>query len=428
LSLVGDIILGLRELAPDPCQTLQVPVLSVTTNTNAPTLFSAGQTVYVKATQSTYWGETAATVEQTVTNPAVFNVVATVTCSYLATSVRVYFSSTPGGEDQYVETLIATPSGTATVTISSGSIIQQSFPPTISRAYCPDTDGDILSASLIYRWLSDGLKLMGQQTGGVRDVTGFPSTQGTAQYQLVGQWLKVDNQFYDGYPFAAGTKQQIFRHSPVTGLTGVGTVNTSSDRQIVELWPQPDRTSGSGILSTAATATDTSINVNFGANGFVLGFGLILLGTYPPTALVGPNSCEMVYYSTLGTASISALTRGLGGTQPQAWPVNTPVYEVNAYLTGFRMPQQYQKGQSAFVFTCPPAFEDAIRSYLTHRFKLAEQDDSGAKAEFERFLQICSSIKGMRQPMGPRQVQIGGGGGVEIVSGLGSVFGGVILP
>jgi hypothetical protein len=408
--------------------TLQTPSFAATTNVVAPTLFAAGATVYLKATQSTLWGETAATVEQSVTNAAAFNVVATIAVSYLASFARIYFSLVPGGEDQYIEFAITTPTNSVSIAINGTSTPIQNFPPNISRAFVPDSDGNILSAALVYRWLNDGLKLIGQMTGGIRDITAVPSTQGTAQYALVGQWRRIDNNFYDGYPVAAGTKQQVFRHSNVTGLSGVIVVNTSSDRQIVELWPQPDRTSGQAILSDPAAITDTSITVMFGANGFVLGFGLILIGTYPPTALVGPGSCELVYYSQLSGTTISALTRGLGGTQPQAWPAMTPVYECNVYMTGLRMPQLYQKGQANFLFTCPPAFEDAIRTYLTHRFKLAEQDDAGAKAEFDRMTKLCMDIKGMQQPNGPRQVQVGGGGGTEICVGLGGYFGGVILP
>lgn len=428
MSLVGDVIQGLRELAPDPCATLNPPSFAATTNTIATTLFAAGATVFLKATQGTPWGETAATVEQSATNAAAFNIACVVTCSFLATFVRVYFSTVAGGEDQYVQVNITTPANSATVNLNGAATVLQALPPTISRAFLPDSDGNILSAALIYRWLNDGLKLVGQLTGGIKDITGIPSTVGQAQYTLINQWIKIDNNFYDGYPVAQGTKQQVFRHSNVTGLSGITVVNTSSDRQLIELWTQPDRTSGQGVLTSSALATDTSVNVMIGSNGFVLGFGLFLLGTYPPTALVGPGSCELVYYSNLASNVISQLTRGLGGTQAQAWPAATPVYEINVYMTGLRMPQTYQQGQSNFIFTCPPAFEDAIRTYLTHRFKLAEQDDSGAKSEFERFQFLCMNIKKMQNPNGPRQIQIGGGGGVEIASGLGSPFGGVVIP
>lgn len=438
MSLVGDIVIGFRDLAPDPCQSLNPPTATFATNAGSapiPGLFPNGATAYMKVTQGTQWGETSAGQEynQTLVAAFGFNVVATVAVSYLATFVRVYFSTTSGAEDRYFEVPIPTPTNSVSVIVGSVIATPETGPtpgvtPTIPRAWIPESDGNILSAARLYNWLNEGLNLVGQFTGGIRDVTGCPSTQGQAQYQLIGQWQKIDNNFYDGYPFAAGQKQQIFRHSNVVGLTGVGTVNMSSDRQLIETWPQSNRTSGQGVLTAPIGATDTTLNFTPGVNGFVLGFGLILLGTYPPTELTGPNSCELVYYSNLGSSSISQLTRGMGGTQPQAWPVNTALYEVNIFLSGKRQPQLYQRGQSAFTFTCPPAFEDAIRTYLIYRFKDAEQNTSEANTKFQLFKTICDNIKNMQQIDGPRQVQVGGTGGVEIAAGLGSPFGGVLIP
>jgi len=430
MSLVGDLILGIRELAPDPCQTLQPPVFAPTAVMG--TQFAANATVYLKATQGTPWGESAAAVEQTLTAGIGFNASVVVSCSYLATYVRVYFSTAgAGAEDQFVEFDIAVPTNTATVLIAPTATIQQNFPPTISRAFVPDSDGNVLSASLIYRWLNESANDVGQFTGGIRDCTGIPSAVGQAQYQLVGNWLKMDANFFDGYPFPGGSKEQVFRHSPVTGLSGVGVCNQSSDRQIVELWPQPNRTAGQGSLTTAMLATDTSLACTFGSNQFVLGFGLALLGNYPPTqppTLVGPNSCELVYYSTLGASGLSMLTRGMGGTQPQAWPIGTNVQEINCFFTGLRMPQLYQRGQSGFVVTMPPAYENALRCFLIARFKLAEQDVDGYTKLIEEGKKLCKEIQGTKQPLGPRQIQvrIGGVGGVEVVPGTGTAFGRVI--
>jgi hypothetical protein len=277
--------------------------------------------------------------------------------------------------------------------------------------------------------MNEGMKLAGQISGGIRDVTGFPTTSGQAQYQLINLWTKIDNNFFDGYPFPSGGKSEVFRHSSVTGLTGVGTCNLSADRQVVELWPQPNRTPGTATLSAPASATALSLSIT-GQSGWVLPFGLLMLGTYPPTALVGAGSCELVYYSSLATTTITQLTRGLGGTQPQSWPTSTPIREVNCYLTGLRFPQVYAKGQSAFTFTCPPGWEDTIITYMTSRFKRFEQDIQGSDSDYKRFLAMCENIKNSRQPMGPRRIQApiyGGGTGIETVVGAGSVFGGVII-
>lgn len=430
MSLVGDLILGVRELAPDLCQSLQPPAFTAIPSSGS--LFAANAIAYLKATQGTPWGETAASVESTATLTSAFNVSCTVTCSYLATYVRVYFSSAgSGAEDQYVEVDIATPTNSVSVPLAPTSTIQQNFPPNISRAFVPDSDGNVLGAALIYRWLNEGLNFIGQITEGIRDCTGVPSLVGQAQYQLIGNWLKMDSNFFDGYPYPGGSKEQVFRHSPVTGLSGVGVCNQSSDRQIVELWPQPNRTAGQGQLSSPMLATDTTLQVTFGSSQFVLGFGLALIGNYPPTqppTLTGPSSCELVYYSNLGASSLSMLTRGMGGTQPQAWPTGTNVQEVNCYFTGFRMPQLYQRGQANFVLTVPNSYENALRTYLTARFKLAEQDVDGHDKLIAEVRKMANEIKGLRQPLGPRQIQckIGGVGGVQTIVGAGSIFGGVI--
>lgn len=428
MSLVGGMIIGARDLFPDPCQTLLSPTASATTGTGVGAIFAGGATVYIKATQGTTFGETAGSTEITATNATPFFVTITIPVSYLATYVRVYFSIAGSGlEDQYVELTISTPTNLVSVGLSSTATISQGVPPSITRAWLPDSDGNILSASRLYEWINEGLNMIGQLTGGIRDITGIPSTNGQAQYLLVNQWLALDANFYDGYPIASGAKQQVFRHSNVTGLAGMGTVNMASDRQMIEIWPQAQRTAGQTTLSAAALSTDTSLSINATTSGFVLGFGLILVGTYPPTALTGIGSCELIYYSQISGSSITQLTRGCGGTQAQAWPINTNVQECNLYFTGKRQPQLFRRGQSSFTFTCPPAFEDAIRAYLLHRFKDAEQNTQESSEKFKMFTEICERIKNMQEPMKPRQIQIGGSGGVEVAVGLGSPFGGVII-
>ena len=432
MSNVGDIILGFRDLAPDPCQTLSPPSITGISTATSPPLnvyFPGGATVYFKATQLTQWGETLPSDEATATNAANFFISFTVNVSYIATAVRVYFTTVgTGAEDQFVEIPITSPVPSVAITINIFSVVSQAIPPIVSRAWIPESDGNILSVTRLYGWLNEGLKMIGQLTGGVRDITGLPSTQGQAQYQVVNSWQAIDNNFYDGYPIAAGTKQQIFRRSSVTGLSGVVTVNVSADRQIVELWPQSQRTAGTGVISTLLTSTATTLQCAAGNTGFVLPLGLILIGTYPPTSLTGAGSCELVYYSQNNGTSIGQLTRGMGGTQAQQWPVGTNFYECNIYLTGKRSLQLYTRGQSALTFTAPPAYEDAIRQYLLYRFRDAEQNSEEAKSKLELCKLICDSIRPTQQIDGPRRIQVGGTGGVETVVGLGSPFGGVILP
>lgn len=419
-SLVGDLIQGMREMATDPCSSLPAP-------TNVAVSVSGGTSTtnfWFMVTQLTPWGESAPCAEISVSN-ALLTGTFTVTgnCSFASTGIKVYV--TMAGSDQEDRYYLYSQSGIGAFnfTFSLSSTLVVGFPPSRSSAWLPDTDGNALSASSIYRWINEGLDACSVITDGIRDVTGVPTTGGTAQYQLIGNWRKLSDGFYDGYPFAFGGKQDVFRHSNVTGITGAMVMNQDSQVQQVEIWPQASRTSGVGTLTTGISATATTLTYTPGSTSFVLGFGLALLGPYP----ADPSACEIVYYSGTGTGSqLTPLNRGMGGTIPQAWPAGTAVTELNIYLTGTRIPNHYTVGQSAVVLQLPPAWIDAIRTYLEYRFKDAEQDDKGSAQKLQEFERKCGNIKALRQTMGPRQIQIGQGSGVQTVVGAGGYFGGVI--
>jgi hypothetical protein len=427
-SLVGDAVLAMREQAGDPCSSLPPPA-SVTV-TPSPT---GSLSLWFTVTQLTPWGESAPSTEVALTTGAVGSTFTiTGTCSFLATSLRVYFTLAGSSlEDRYSSytvpagglgafSLAFNLSGTA----AGQGAITPGLDPTQSSAWLPDTDGTSLSAAALYRWLNEGLDYLTGLTDGIRDVTGIPSTAGQAQYQLISNWRKIDNQFYDGWPLTAGNKSDIFRHNNVVGISGTGTVNQDSVIQQVEFYPQSSRTSGNGALAAPLSASATSIPYTPGSSGWVLGFGLALLGPYP----TDPSSCELVYYSGNQSNSLTPVTRGMGGTFATAWPAGTPVLECNLYLTGLRYPTHYTRGQATNQLGLPPAWIDALKDYLSSRFKGAEQDTEGQAALLKQVEQKGNSIKGNRQVMGPRRVQAGGVTGVETVEGLGGFFGGVILP
>ena len=422
-SLVGDVLMSLREQAGDPPSSLPAPTLSSVTP-----LPTGSLSIWFTCTQLTPWGESPASTEVAVTTGAIgstFTIAGT--CSFAATQINVYFTlGGTGQEDRYLAYPL--PSGGAGAfsipfTLSSAGIAQ-AFAPTRSSAWLPDTDGTSLSAAALYRWINEGLDAATALTEGIRDVTGIPSTSGQAQYQVVSNWRKLTSGFYDGYPITMGSKSDVFRRSNVVGISGTTVLNQDSVVQQVELYPQSSRTSGRGTLSSPLSATATSIPYTVGSTGWVLGFGLALLGPYP----ADPAACELVYYSGNVSNTLSPCTRGMGGTVAQAWPANTPISEANIYFSGIRYPLHYQRGQSANQLQLPPAWIDALKDYLSSRFKGAEQDVEGQQALFKQFEAKCQSIRGNREVMSPRKIQVGGGSGVETVAGLGGYFGGVLLP
>jgi hypothetical protein len=422
-SLVGDALMSLREQAGDPPQALAAPTLASVTP--SPT---GSTNLWFTVTQLTPWGESAASTEVAITNGAISSTFTVVgTCSFAATAIRIYFTlSASGGEDRFYQyTVPGSGIGAFSIPFTLSSLgITQGFAPTRSSAWLPDTDGTSLSAAALYRWISEGLDVITGLTEGIRDVTGIPSTAGQAQYQLISNWRKIDNQWYDGWPMTAGNKSDVFRHNNVVGISGTGVLNQDSVIQQVEFYPQSSRTSGNGTLTSALSATATSVPYTPGSSGWVLGFGLALIGPYP----ADPSACELVYYSGNVSNSLSPVTRGMGGTFATAWPAGTQVLECNLYLTGLRYPTHYTRGQAANQLGLPPAWIDALKDYLSSRFRGAEQDIEAQQALLKQLVEKCNGIKGNRSVMNPRRIQVGGSSGVETVSGLGGYFGGVILP
>ena len=427
-SLVGDCLMALREQAGDPPSALPAP-----TSVTVTPLPTGSLPLWFTVSQLTPWGESPASTEVVVTTGAIgstFTVAGS--CSFAATQLRVYFTLVgAGGEDRYSAydipaggegafSLAFNLSGTG----AGQGAITPGFPVLRSSAWLPDTDGTALSAAALYRWISEGLDVMTAITEGIRDVTGIPSTASQAQYQVIGNWRSLTSGFYDGWPITFGNKSDVFRHSNVVGISGTAVMNQDSVVQQIELYPQSSRTSGVGTLSGPITATATTIPYTLGATGWVLGFGLALLGPYP----TDPSLCELVYYSSNVSNQLTQITRGMGGTVARAWPTGTPLTECNIYLSGIRYPIHYQRGQAATQLNLPPAWIDALKDYLSSRFKGAEQDIEGQQAMLKLCEQKCQAIKGNRQVMSPRRVQAGGVTGPEVVSGLGGYFGGVVLP
>ena len=102
--------------------------------------------------------------------------------------------------------------------------------------------------------------------------------------------------------------------------------------------------------------------------------------------------------------------------------------EANIYFSGIRYPLHYSRGQANNQLQLPPAWIDALKDYLSSRFHGAEQDLEGQQALLKQVEAKCNNIKGNREVMSPRQVQVGGNSGVETVAGTGGYFGSVILP
>jgi hypothetical protein len=416
MSLVGELILSFRELATDLPQVMPPPTLvSLAGQTVAGGIFQAG-TYFVVATLLSSFGETAQSLEQTVTLSGGQNSILGV-ITYPTTGVTgARFYVTPVGglagtelnfqEFDFSNSItnfnITNPATTAT-------------PPSRSTAYLPDTDGPALGAYAAYRWLNQALAwAAGKNRGGLPDFGAVGTTNGIGNYVMPGYWKKIDTAWFDGYPLGLLNKNNVFRRQPVPGYSGALTIFQATDRLMVECWPQPNRTSNQTTLASPMAATDTVANLTSTAN-FVLGFGMASIGT------------ELVYYSAINNNQLTGLLRGMCGTTPAAWPTGASSVELNLMISGYRVPSTYAPGSALSTLYLPPGWDEALTSYMLHRFRKAEQDENGAKTCLQEATQKLSDLSANRIIAGPRQIQPFGTQGPEIAVGLGSPFGGVII-
>lgn len=149
--LVGDPIIAMRALGPDPCGVLPPPVGATVTAAAGGGLFAA--TWYVVLTYLTPWGESSRSREIPVVL-AGGNLAFQVTIPNLApgaTAVRAYFGIQTGLEAQYQQQDVSTIAPGAQVQFTVSAWGAGAIPPQKSSAYLPDSDGGYVSAAIAYR-------------------------------------------------------------------------------------------------------------------------------------------------------------------------------------------------------------------------------------------------------------------------------------
>src|SRR5208283_2615652 len=231
-------------------------------------------------------------------------------------------------------------------------------PPVQSTASLPDADGQTFSASVAFGWMNDGLNQLSHAVGGLLDYCGVPTQAGNGLYVIPGQWLSITDVWYGGYWVKGGKRAEYFRRNTVqSSILSSVTVSVFSDKQVLEVNYQPDRTSGVTATTANMSATDTSVTItNTGA--FLLPFGFAQIGT------------EIVAYASLNGGAMAGLIRGLGSTVATAWPSGTTVTELSLFWCGKRLTLlPYSPGDSLKDLAAPQGWVAILPDYLLAQAK-----------------------------------------------------------
>jgi hypothetical protein len=323
---VGDLIVRSRNAANDPCQTLSQPIAPDAVADVGAGIFNGS--VYGFITYLTSWGET---IPSTEIGPiACINNgidLSDMVPPYAAVSARFYWGYGAGQEQQFIT---FAPGVTATVGLT-GATVLSGVAPYKSSAYLPDTDGDIVSASDIYRWINAGLVKLGRLAGGILDQTGVAMPAGNAEVAIPGWWLRFISVWHNGWLTLPEQQNYTWLQSPVTGIPGIVTLWKNGAQQIVGTWPQPSTPPASTFLVLPMGASDTVCTVQNtsdfhgtdgamangnatlysptgGFSGNMVGLSITVQGAGPGSASLATTISAFVDANTLTLANAAATT------------------------------------------------------------------------------------------------------------------------
>lgn len=393
-SLIGNVLIEARETVPDMPPSLPAPVASATVTTPGTGTLSAG-TYFVEVTQWNQWGETLPSTESNqLTVLATNGIQITSALQVGATKIRAYLTQVNGSsgtESQYVE------SPTSPFTILANPVLAGS-PPVRGTAWLPDSDGGFISASAIYRWLNAGLEIIARGTGGFQDYSAIGSTINQPLYQIPANWNSITSIWYDGYWMQGGDPGYFWRRNSITSqVLSSAHVSHQSGRTILEVYPQPARTSLVTTLASNMAATDTTATLTSAA--FVLPFGFVSIGS------------EIMAYATISGNTLTGLIRGLGGTSAIAHVATEVATECNIAWLGKRQSSQtYSPGQSTATLPVTNGWDQLLVQYIAGRAKIVEHDMQTMGA-FNQEME--KAVKGWAQTTNAvvRRRQVGGPSG-----------------
>lgn len=389
--LVGDIIQGIRSAVTDMPGTLPAPANpTVAADATASTLPNGIYFGFI--TFRTPWGETLPNATEFTVTTSGGSPSIKITAPVLppgASILRVYLTLAGGiaGSEQQMFEFSALPAF-----ISAPGTLN--LVPTRNTAYVPDADGDSFSASLVYQWFNDALKLCSQICGGLPDFGGVATISGQGSYVVPGMWRTISDVWYDGYPLAMDKRGNLFRRNSVTASV-LSQVTTSlfTERMMLEVWPQPARTAASTTLASPMAVGDTSAVLASSA-GFLLTNGFAKIDS------------EIVQYFGISGNTLTNLIRGLAGAAPAAHLSGAAASEMNLFFGGWRMyAPAFTPGQALLTIPVPVGWETMLPIYGLARVKLAEQNVQGysaLKKDFEETMKAW--YKTNKVTTGPRQV------------------------
>lgn len=429
MSLVGDIIMELRQRIPDAPPVLNpCNILGVSTGFTPGVGWVGGSTQYIAATATNTWGETVAAPQSPITvtlgpNDNTIFVQIGAAPPPLYQNINIYQTGSAGVPfpsgflDQFV---FPVPPGQYifTCAIGPGSVANHTGgPPSRATAFNPDNDGNFIGAYTAYRLLNRALQEMVRIAGGIIDVTGVQSQINQSMYRLASPFYQFVNAWFDGYPMDVVPRSMMYLRNSAAGFSGILSYEQDGPQSVIQVWPQSNRTGGQAEL-VGQIFEDTPNFFAVNASGF-LSIGLVQVDN----EVMAYSKVSPVQSSIANLYEFSGVTRGMGGTDAVTHTGGAFVTELNIRMSGYRMARTYSVGDALLNIQVPQAWETPLVLHMLSQVRSMEQDEAASKQLLGDFVQMADKISKQSRmgKMKPRQIPIWGQNSTDArnVNGIG---------
>lgn len=386
MALVGDVILRARSRGGDPCQGMLQPF--------APTIVASGAggitgTIYGVLTWLNAFGETIGAPEVSITGLSNNQITLTSAPPVAATSGRFYYSTFSGRQQHYEQLGI-----TGTDIVGEASAVQYpGLPPLQPSALIPDTDGEIVSAFEMYRWLNAGLAQLGNAAGGILDQIGLVASTSQSSFLLLGHWVSIDYVWYNGWLALPKPQSFFWQQSEISGSPSITTIWQNANSQILGLWPQPQN-AGNSVSSTLLNPMTTG---QLAAN-LVSNVGFVAPG------LVQIENEILGFDNTPGSVGLSNMVRGQGGTVAAAHAAGVTVTQCNVRLVGRRFPVIYNVGNAGLTLDIPRGWDPLLDLYMLAQYREVQGNVTEAITLMEQFMASAGDLRPSEEDELPAQL------------------------
>lgn len=243
------------------------------------------------------------------------------------------------------------------------------------------TDGGLIRAATMYRWLDEGVRTAARALGlMIEDWTAIQQINTQPNYVVDSHFTKILDGVSNLWPLdtiSLVESDVIWPSGKTLAQSLSGFYHLVGDHLEFGLWPVPNASDPTTTLSgniTASVATFAVASVTS-----FLAYGYIQIGS------------EIMRYESLTGTTLNLVTRGVGGTTAATHTLGDTVTHLGLWLKGLRVPATISASTSTVEL--PLDVVTVVQDYMMAMCRMAENEHEVSAQHMKRFTDWCAAVR-----------------------------------